>query len=66
MLATTAELCQRLGVCDETVYRMMADGRIPKRYVTKIGNQWRYNADAIEKHILQYGARKPEAARCAS
>lgn len=63
MLATTAEMCERLKVCDETIYRMMADGRIPKQYTTKIGNNWRFNADAIEEHILHAGAAKPSPAQ---
>lgn len=52
MLLTTREISEQLKVKPTTVYRMLADGRIPPEYVTKIGEQWRFNGEAIEKHLL--------------
>ena len=53
MLLTTHEMAQRLKTCDTTVKRMFKDGRIPQEFVTKIGGQYRFNGDAIEKHLLK-------------
>lgn len=53
MLETTSELCKRLKVCDETVRRMVRDGRIPAEYTAKVGDRWRFNGEAIERHLLE-------------
>ena len=53
MLLTTHEMAQRLKTCDTTVKRMFKDGRIPQEFVTKIGVQYRWNGEAIEKHLLK-------------
>ena len=52
MLLTTREMAEELGVCDATVHRMQADGRIPPEYTTKIGDRWRYNGEKIVEHLL--------------
>ena len=57
-LANSAELARMLCVCQETVYRMTRDGRIPSKYVAKVGNNWRYNAPAIVEHLLSQDTQK--------
>lgn len=66
MLETTPELCQRLSVHENTVYQMMADGRIPAEYTCKIGRYWRFNGEAIEAHLLEKKCAPPkrDAYRC--
>lgn len=59
MLLTTKELAKELKVSMTTVYRMLADGRIPQEYVTKIGDQWRFNGQAIEQHLLSKPVEMP-------
>lgn len=58
MLATTKELADALKVHPQTIRRMVARQEIPPQYVTQIGNDYRYNAQAIEAHLLQ---KKPTA-----
>ena len=53
MLLTTKEVCEVLGVHKNTIYRMVGRGEIPKLYYTKIGNQYRFNAEAVERHLLK-------------
>jgi len=48
---TVKELSSKLGVSEKTVYRMTTSGSIP--FAIKIGGQWRFNADKIEKWILE-------------
>ena len=52
MLMTTKEISEALKVKPTTVYRMIKDGRIPQKFVTKIGDDWRFNGEAIEEHLL--------------
>ena len=59
MLLTTRELSESLKVTTTTVYRMLADGRIPQDYVTKIGDKWRFNGEAIERHLLSQHVDPP-------
>lgn len=59
MLCTTREVAEALRVNPATVYRMMADGRIPQDYIAKIGKEWRFNLEAIEKHLLGQTAELP-------
>lgn len=46
-------MAAKLQVSEKTIYRMINDNRIP--YSIKIGGQWRFNAEKIEKWI-QRGA----------
>ncbi|KAA0258239.1 helix-turn-helix domain-containing protein [Deferribacter autotrophicus] len=46
---TVKELADKLGISEKTVYRMVNDNRIP--FAIKIGGQWRFNVDKIEKWI---------------
>ena len=41
MLYTVQEVAQELRVCDQTVRRMIRDGRISHEFVSKIGRDWR-------------------------
>ena len=59
MLLTTREISEQLKVTPATIYRMLADGRIPEEYVTKIGDNWRFNGEAIEKHLLSLPVNLP-------
>ena len=59
MLLTAREMSAQLKVTPTTVYRMLADGRIPQEYVAKIGNHWRFNGEAIEKHLLSQTVELP-------
>jgi len=45
------ELAARLGVSEKTIYRMINDNKIP--YSVKIGGQWRFNSEKIEKWLTQ-------------
>ncbi|SHI78951.1 PTS IIA-like nitrogen-regulatory protein PtsN [Malonomonas rubra DSM 5091] len=47
---TVKELAAKLGVSEKTVYRMINDKAIP--FVIKIGGQWRFNSEKVEKWIL--------------
>ena len=41
MLYTVQEVAQELRCCDQTVRRMIRDGRINPEFVSKIGRDWR-------------------------
>jgi PTS system nitrogen regulatory IIA component len=43
------ELAQHMGVSEKTIYRMLNDNQIP--FAVKIGGQWRFRADSVEKWI---------------
>lgn len=58
MLSTTKETAAALNVHPQTVRRMVKRGEIPQKYVTTIGNDYRYNLSAIEAHLLE---REPAA-----
>lgn len=45
------ELAVRLSVSEKTIYRMINDNKIP--YGIKIGGQWRFNAEKIDKWARQ-------------
>ena len=59
MLLTTREMAEQLKVNPTTVKRMLADGRIPTDYVANIGGHWRYNGEAIERHLLKQPVELP-------
>ena len=59
MLLTTREMAGELKVSTATVYRMLADGRIPPDYACKIGEDWRFNGPAIERHLLEQPVELP-------
>lgn len=48
---TVKELSLKLGVSEKTVYRMVTAGSIP--FAIKIGGQWRFNSEKIEKWIAE-------------
>ena len=48
---TVKELSIKLGVSEKTVYRMINSKSIP--FAIKIGGQWRFNTEKIEKWILE-------------
>lgn len=48
---TVKEVSLKLGVSEKTVYRMVAAGTIP--FAIKIGGQWRFNSEKIDKWILE-------------
>lgn len=48
---TVKELSLKLGVSEKTVYRMVAAKTIP--FAIKIGGQWRFNSEKIEKWIVE-------------
>lgn len=45
------DLSAKLNVSEKTIYRMINDNKIP--YCLKIGGQWRFNAEKIEKWAKQ-------------
>lgn len=47
---TTKELCQYLKIPKPTMYLMLCKGRIPG---AKIGRQWRFNRDTIDKWMAE-------------
>ena len=47
-LLTVAQVAQYLNVNEFTIYRMVADGRLP---AFKVGNQWRFKKRLIEKWL---------------
>lgn len=53
MLLNTKELAAALSVHQLTIRRMVADGRIPAKYVLRIGKQYRYNGQAIMEHLAK-------------
>lgn len=57
MLATTKELANALKVHPQTIRRMVQRQEIPSQYVAKIGNDYRYNLQAIEAYMM----KKPTA-----
>ena len=60
MLLTTREMANQLNVVPTTVMRMLARGEIPSEYVTKIGGYWRFNGEAIERHLLNQPVELPK------
>jgi len=48
---TVKELSIKLGISEKTVYRMITSKSIP--FAIKIGGQWRFNTEKIEKWILE-------------
>lgn len=48
---TVRELALKLGVSEKTVYRMINTQSIP--FAIKIGGQWRFNAEKIDKWALE-------------
>jgi len=47
-LLTVAQVANYLNVNEFTIYRMVADGRLP---AFKVGNQWRFKKRLIEKWL---------------
>lgn len=52
------ELAVKLHVSEKTIYRMINDNKIP--YGIKIGGQWRFNSDKINKWVQQSAGAKSE------
>ena len=50
-LLVTREMARELHCSQCTVRRMVHDGRIPSRFLLKVGNDYRYNAPAIKRHL---------------
>ena len=48
------DVAELLDVCETTVYVMAADGRLP---AFKVGRQWRFPAEEIERFIADGLAR---------
>ena len=48
---TVKDLSIKLGVSEKTIYRMISARAIP--FAIKIGGQWRFNTEKIEKWILE-------------
>lgn len=55
---TVKELAAKIDVSEKTVYRMVNDKSIP--FAIKIGGQWRFNSEKIEKWILASQADGPQ------
>lgn len=51
---TVQEVAGRLRVSKDVIYDLAQDGAIP---ATKIGGQWRFRADQVEKWALAGGVR---------
>ncbi|ADD69117.1 putative PTS IIA-like nitrogen-regulatory protein PtsN [Denitrovibrio acetiphilus DSM 12809] len=49
LFLTVKDMSVKLGVSEKTVYRMINDNKIP--YGIKIGGQWRFNREKIEKWV---------------
>lgn len=49
-LMTVRKVAEALGVCDKTVYRMIADGQLK---AVRIRNAWRISADEL-KRVVAY------------
>jgi len=49
-LMTVEEVADYLRVTDKTIYRLLRQGKIP---ATKVGNQWRFDTDAIDRWLQQ-------------
>jgi excisionase family DNA binding protein len=54
---TVNELCDYLKVHPSTIYRLLKAGQLP---AFKIGSDWRFNVEEIERWLLERG-RKPTA-----
>ena len=48
---TVKDLSVKLGISEKTIYRMITARSIP--FAIKIGGQWRFNTEKIEKWILE-------------
>ena len=53
MLLTCKELAKELKVHPGTVRRWAKRGVLPEEFTVKLGNGWRFNADAIQKWLLE-------------
>ena len=51
-LRTVREVAEALGVCDKTVYRMIADGQLK---AVRIRNAWRISADELGRVVAHEG-----------
>lgn len=49
MWMTMEEIAEYLKVSKETIYKMAQKGQLPG---TKVGNQWRFNREAIDAWLL--------------
>ncbi len=49
-LMTVEEVADYLRVTEKTVYRLLRQGKIP---ATKVGNQWRFDTDSIDRWLHQ-------------
>ena len=60
MLATAQELAKELRCCPTTVIRMFQDGRIPEKYVMKIGGDYRFNKKEIIAYLFSQHTSPPK------
>lgn len=58
---TVKGLAAKIDVSEKTIYRMINDKSIP--FAIKIGGQWRFNSEKIEKWILSSQAGEQQQAR---
>lgn len=56
-MLTAQQVQDLLDVDASTIYRMAGDGRLP---AVRIGRQWRFPADAIERLLVPNGGAAPE------
>ncbi|MBQ9021804.1 MAG: helix-turn-helix domain-containing protein [Eggerthellaceae bacterium] len=59
-LLKTSELAKKLSIHRNTVYRMLSDGRIPQRFVTKIGDEYRFNGEKIAQYLMEQPVDLPQ------
>ncbi len=59
-LLTAGQVGDMLGIDTSTVYRMAGDGRLP---AVKVGRQWRFPADQIDRLLGGVPERQPEPHR---
>ncbi|MFQ5814320.1 MAG: helix-turn-helix domain-containing protein, partial [Anaerolineae bacterium] len=57
-IMTVAELAEYLRVNEATVYRLAQEGQIPGM---KVGRQWRFKKDAIDRLLEEGADLAPEA-----
>lgn len=48
------EIAANMGVSEKTIYRMLNDNQLP--FAVKIGGQWRFRADSVEKWLAGQSA----------
>lgn len=58
MIMTVPEVAEYLRVHPITVYRLAREGKIPG---FKIGFDWRFNSETLERWIKQKGERRSSA-----